>query len=175
MLVRNSRLCWFVSKTTPSFRTQPCLPKGIGDWTDVHGITWNYSTLVSSSPGFIDGDVQTTGYLSKYLRRYLRAEAVEATYADRRSPTTLDKYTFKLSAWLKTKATKSWKERRSLKQMSRNLCAFGFKGTYGLSYNLHQEAECGSIRGGNSKSKSAMTKLCLGSVQQHYKKTRSDG
>lgn len=58
------------------------------------------------------------------VRRYLRAETVEPAYADRRSPTSLVKYAFKLSAWLKTEATKSRKQRRTLKQMHIDLCAF---------------------------------------------------
>jgi IS30 family transposase len=64
------------------------------------------------------------------VRRYLRAETVEPAYSDRRSPTSLDKYAFKLSAWLKTETTKSRKQRRTLKQMHIDLCALGFEGSY---------------------------------------------
>ena len=64
------------------------------------------------------------------VRRYLRSETVEPAYADRRSASALDVYTFKLSAWLKTESTKSRKQKRSLKQMHADLCALGFEGSY---------------------------------------------
>jgi transposase len=64
------------------------------------------------------------------VRHYLRAESVEPAYADRRSPTSLDKYAFTFSSWLKTETTKSRKQRRALKQMHIDLCALGFEGSY---------------------------------------------
>jgi len=64
------------------------------------------------------------------VRRYLRSETVEPAYADRRSASALDVYTFKLSAWLKTESTKSRKQKRSLKQMHADLCVLGFEGSY---------------------------------------------
>lgn len=64
------------------------------------------------------------------VRRYLRAETIEPAYADRRAPSSLDKYALKLSAWLKTETTKSRKQRRTLKQMHIELCALGFEGSY---------------------------------------------
>jgi predicted transcriptional regulator len=64
------------------------------------------------------------------VRRYLRTETIEPAYADRRAPTSLDKYALKLSAWLKTETTKSRKQRRTLKQMHIELCALGFEGSY---------------------------------------------
>lgn len=45
-------------------------------------------------------------------------------------PTSLDKYAFKLSFWLKTEATKSRKQRWTLKQMSIDLCALGYEVSY---------------------------------------------
>jgi hypothetical protein len=62
--------------------------------------------------------------------RYLRSETVEPAYAERRSASALDVYTFKLSAWLKTESTKSRKQKRSLKQMHADLCVLGFEGSY---------------------------------------------
>ena len=64
------------------------------------------------------------------VRRYLRSETVEPAYAERRSASALDVYTFKLSAWLKTESTKSRKQKRSLKQMHADLCVLGFEGSY---------------------------------------------
>lgn len=64
------------------------------------------------------------------VRRYLRSEVIEPAYRDRRTPSALDQYAFKLSSWLKTEATKSRKQRRSLKQIHADLCALGFEGSY---------------------------------------------
>jgi AcrR family transcriptional regulator len=64
------------------------------------------------------------------VRRYLRSEIIEPAYRDRRTPSALDQYAFKLSSWLKTEATKSRKQRRSLKQIHADLCALGFEGSY---------------------------------------------
>ena len=64
------------------------------------------------------------------VRRYLRSETIEPSYADRASASVLDKYALKLSAWLKTEAAKSRKQRRTLKQMHIDLCALGFEGSY---------------------------------------------
>ncbi len=46
------------------------------------------------------------------VMRYQRAETVEPAYADRRSPTSFDKYGFNLSAWFQTETTKSRKQLR---------------------------------------------------------------
>ena len=86
--------------------------------------------------------------------RYLRAETVEPAYADRRSPTSLDKYTFKLSAWLKTEATKSCKQRRTLKQMHIDLCALGFEGSYGRVAAFGRQWKVDHLERVNSASKS---------------------
>ena len=64
------------------------------------------------------------------VRRHLRAETIEPAYSERRTPSALDKYTLKLSAWLKSEAAKSRKQRRSLKQIHIDLCALGFEGSY---------------------------------------------
>ena len=64
------------------------------------------------------------------VRRYLRSDVIEPAYRDRRTPSALDQYAFKLSSWLKTEATKSRKQRRSLKQIHSDLCSLGFEGSY---------------------------------------------
>jgi transcriptional regulator with XRE-family HTH domain len=64
------------------------------------------------------------------VRRYIRAETIEPAYADRRPRSSLDKYTLKLSAWLKTEAAKSRKQRRTLKQLHLALRALGYDGSY---------------------------------------------
>jgi transcriptional regulator with XRE-family HTH domain len=64
------------------------------------------------------------------VRKYLRTETTEPNYSARRTPSVLDSYAFKLSAWLKSEANKPRKQRRSLKQMHADLCALGFNGSY---------------------------------------------
>ena len=88
------------------------------------------------------------------VRRYLRAETVEPAYADRRSPTSLDKYAFKLSAWLKTEATKSRKQRRTLKQMHIDLCALGYEGSYDRVAAFARQWKVDQLERVNSASKS---------------------
>ena len=90
------------------------------------------------------------------VRRYLRAETVEPAYADRRSPTSLDKYAFKLSAWLKTEATKSRKQRRTLKQMHIDLCALGFEGSYDRVAAFARQWKVDQLERVNSASKSTL-------------------
>ena len=90
------------------------------------------------------------------VRRYLRAETVEPAYADRRSPTSLDKYAFKLSAWLKTEATKSRKQRRTLKQMHIDLCALGYEGSYDRVAAFARQWKVDQLERVNSASKSTL-------------------
>lgn len=63
------------------------------------------------------------------VRRYLRSETTEPSYADRRSPSAIDKYAFQLSGLLKTEAAKS-RKRRTLKQLHEELRELGFEGSY---------------------------------------------
>jgi hypothetical protein len=107
------------------------------------------------------GDLQKTGDFSKYRRRYLRAEIVEPAYADRRSPTSLDKYAFKLSAWLKTEATKSRKQRRTLKQMHIDLCVLGFEGSYDRVAAFARQWKVDQLERVNSASKSTIEAFTL--------------
>ena len=93
------------------------------------------------------------------VRRYLRAETVEPAYADRRSPTSLDKYAFKLSAWLKTETTKSRKQRRTLKQMHIDLCALGFEGSYDRVAAFARQWKVDQLERVNSASKSTRSAL----------------
>ncbi len=64
------------------------------------------------------------------VRRYLRAEMTEPSYADRRTPSAIDKYAFQLSGMLKDEAAKSRKQRRTLKQIHEDLKQLGFEGSY---------------------------------------------
>jgi transposase len=71
-----------------------------------------------------------TGLSRNTIRKYLRAGEAEPKYAKRVSPSKLDAYAAKLSGWLKSEATKSRKQRRTLKQMHADLVALGFDGSY---------------------------------------------
>ena len=64
------------------------------------------------------------------VRRYLRADITEPAYAERRSRSAIDKYALQLSAMLKTEATRSRKQRRTLKQLHEDLKELGFEGSY---------------------------------------------
>jgi AraC-like DNA-binding protein len=64
------------------------------------------------------------------VRRYLRAEITEPAYAERRSRSAIDKYSFQLSAMLKTEAARTRKQRRTLKQIHEDLKELGFEGSY---------------------------------------------
>ncbi|WP_157008041.1 helix-turn-helix domain-containing protein, partial [Xenophilus azovorans] len=50
-----------------------------------------------------------TGLSRNTIKKYLRAEAAEPRYAKRVSPSKLDPYAEKLSAWLKSEASRSRK------------------------------------------------------------------
>ena len=66
---------------------------------------------------------QRTGLSRNTIKKYLRAEVAGPRYAKRVSPSKLDAYADKLSGCLKTEATESRKQRRTLKQMHADLVA----------------------------------------------------
>jgi len=88
------------------------------------------------------------------VRRYIRAETIESAYADRRPRSSLDKYTLKLSAWLKTEAAKSRKHRRTLKQLHLELRALGYEGSYDRVAAFATRWKVDQLERGNSASKS---------------------
>jgi transposase len=55
---------------------------------------------------------------------------VEPKYPDRKTPSKLDGFADKLSAWLKTEANKGRKQRRNLRQLYADLVALGYTGSY---------------------------------------------
>lgn len=65
------------------------------------------------------------------IKKYLAAEAVEPKYAKRVSVSKLDPYADKLSAWLKSEASKTRKQRRTAVQLHADLVCLGFTGSYG--------------------------------------------
>jgi transcriptional regulator with XRE-family HTH domain len=58
-----------------------------------------------------------TGLARNTVKKYLRSDETEPTYAKRASPSKLDPYAEKLATWLEIEATKSRKQRRNLKQI----------------------------------------------------------
>ena len=93
------------------------------------------------------------------VRRYLRSEATEPSYADRRSPSAIDKYAFQLSGLLKTEAAKSRKQRRTLKQLHEELRELGFEGSYDRVAAFARVWRAGQTDRVNSASKRTTTRL----------------
>ena len=71
-----------------------------------------------------------TGLSRNTIKKYLRSGVAEPHYANRVSPSKLDPYAEKLSAWLKSETGKSRKQRRTLKQLHADLVALGYTGSY---------------------------------------------
>jgi transposase len=71
-----------------------------------------------------------TGLSRNTIRKYLREGEAAPSYAKRVSPSKLDAYAEKLGAWLKSEASRSRKQRRTLKQMHADLAALGYQGSY---------------------------------------------
>ena len=71
-----------------------------------------------------------TGLSRNTIRKYLRSGTVEPVFRVPERPSKLDPYADKLSAWLKTEASKSRKQRRTLKQLHADLVALGYEGSY---------------------------------------------
>lgn len=71
-----------------------------------------------------------TGLSRNTIRKYLANKVVEPKYPHRRTPSKLDDYAAKLTAWLKTEAGKGRKQKRSIKQLHRDLVQLGFAGSY---------------------------------------------
>jgi transposase len=87
------------------------------------------------------------------VRRYLRGGITEPAYPARQTPSSLDKFAHKLSAWLKTESTKSRKQRRSLKQMHEDLRELGFEGSYDRVAAFARQWKMGQMERVNSASK----------------------
>src|SRR5450830_1465062 len=99
------------------------------------------------------------------VRRYLRSETTEPSYADRRSPSAIDKYAFQLSGLLKTEAAKSRKQRRTLKQLHEELKELGFEGSYDRVAAFARRWKVDQLERVNSASKSTYRQLSQVSTQ----------
>ena len=64
------------------------------------------------------------------IRKYLANAVVEPRYPKRKSPSKLDGYAAKLTAWLTAETRKGRKQRRNLRRLHADLVSLGFKGSY---------------------------------------------
>ena len=71
-----------------------------------------------------------TGISRNTIKKYLGNAVVEPRYPHRKTPSKLDDYAAKLTAWLKMEAGKGRKQKRSIKQLYRDLVQLGFTGSY---------------------------------------------
>ncbi len=72
-----------------------------------------------------------TGLSRNTIRKYLREGAVEPKFKTPVRPSKLDPYADRLSAWLLAQTRKPRKERRTVKQMHKDLVKLGYDGSYG--------------------------------------------
>lgn len=71
-----------------------------------------------------------TGLARNTVRRYLKSGVLEPAYPKRSSPSKLDDYEATLTTWLHRESKRSRKQRKSVKQLYRDLVAIGFTGSY---------------------------------------------
>jgi transposase len=72
-----------------------------------------------------------TGVSRNTVTKHLAANTIEPKFVTPERPSKLDAFAEKLSAWLKTEAGKSRKQRRTVKQLHADLVALGFTGSHG--------------------------------------------
>jgi transposase len=72
-----------------------------------------------------------TGLSRNTIRKYLRSGLVEPSFKTPDRPSKLDAFADKLSAWLRSEASKSRKQKRTLKQLHTDLASLGYEGSYG--------------------------------------------
>ena len=71
-----------------------------------------------------------TGLSRNTIRKYLRSGSVEPKFKVPDRPSKLDAFADKLSGWLKIEASKSRKQKRTVKQLHVDLVALGYEGSY---------------------------------------------
>ncbi|WP_413628901.1 helix-turn-helix domain-containing protein [Herbaspirillum frisingense] len=95
------------------------------------------------------------------VRRYIRSDVSEPAYPARRSPSSLDEFTARLSAWLSAEAVKSRKQRRTLKQMFLDLRELGYEGSYDRVAAFSRQWKVGQMERVKSASKSTVSPFLL--------------
>ena len=93
------------------------------------------------------------------VRRYIRAEVSEPSYPTRHSPSSLDPFAPRLSAWLSAEVLKSRKQRRTLKQMFLDLRELGYEGSYDRVAAFSRQWKVGQMERVKSASKSTLLSL----------------
>lgn len=96
---------------------------------------------------------QRLGISRNTVRRYLRSETTEPSYAEKRSSSGLDKYSVQLSGWLKAETTKPRKQRRNLKQLHQELKELGYGESYDHVAAFTRQWKAGQLEWGKSASK----------------------
>ena len=71
-----------------------------------------------------------SGLSRNTIRRYLRTDEVEPAFKVPERPSKLDPFADRLSAWLKTEANKSHKQKRTVLQLHADLVSLGYGGSY---------------------------------------------
>jgi transposase len=71
-----------------------------------------------------------TGLSRNTVRKYLASNVVEPAYPKRKSPTKLDDYEQTLTSWLHRETKRHRKQRRTVKQLHRDLVQLGYTGSY---------------------------------------------
>jgi transposase len=72
-----------------------------------------------------------TGLSRNTIRKYLRSGSVEPRFKVPERPSKLDLFADKLSGWLQSEASKSRKQKRTVKQLYVDLVSLGYDGSYG--------------------------------------------
>ncbi|MBP1316442.1 transposase [Herbaspirillum sp. 1130] len=93
------------------------------------------------------------------VRRYIRSDAIEPAYPARHSPSSLDEFAPRLSAWLSAESVKSRKQRRTLKQMFLDLKELGYEGSYDRVAAFGRRWKVGQMERVKSASKSTYIPL----------------
>ncbi|NTF44154.1 MULTISPECIES: IS21 family transposase [Rhizobium] len=71
-----------------------------------------------------------TGLSRNTIRKYLRSNGAEPKFKVPERTSKLDPFADRLSAWLKTEAKKSRKQKRTLRQLHADLVVLGYEGSY---------------------------------------------
>ncbi|WP_373080915.1 IS21 family transposase, partial [Zhongshania sp.] len=71
-----------------------------------------------------------TGLSRNTVRKYLAGQVVEPAYPARKSPSNLDDYGETLTSWLFRESRRHRKQRRTVKQLYRDLVSIGYTGSY---------------------------------------------
>ncbi len=103
------------------------------------------------------------------VRRYLRSETTEPSYAERRSASGLDKYSVLLSSWLKAEASRPRKQRRNLKQLHLELKELGYEGSYDRVAAFARQWKAGQFDWVNSASKRTIKRIAAVSEATCFK------